>query len=280
MKPEEVNSSAQNFVQSFFASKSEDISKITEALCKAHLDMSVAHKDSTAGGSGFSYKYANLTAIYNATNKALSDHGLSIVQLEIPDSTCIRLRTMLTHTSGQWFAAETSLSNDLIVKMNPKNPMHGRGSIITYLRRYAWLSICGIPQDDEDDDDANGGNKGQPNQFYDQRYYQSNTYQKPPQSTTQNTTQNKITSEQVQQLTYYLNGLYGGDKKLFLEEISGLLGRKNVSCRNLTLSEANRIIKELDFYEQKQRQTPMSDEQDDSTPVKQTGTDDEVKEDA
>ena len=144
--------------------QSDTIGKIVEALCKAQMKFDPIIKDVKA----HQHKFAPLPACYNSTRKALCDNGLTVIQpMNSLDDGRFILETILGHISGEFFKSYTDLTQILVnvidwLKVNSSNsktpnsktpnPLHTWGSIITYTRRYAYLSIIGAISEDEDND--------------------------------------------------------------------------------------------------------------------------------
>lgn len=103
------------------------------------------------GARPYTFWYAPLDAVLDATGSALRANGLSLIQ-PLQGGSPARIRTMLLHTSGEWIASEVSL---------PATPTTAQelGSLITYLRRYAVSAMLGVTT--EEDDDANAGDGNQ-----------------------------------------------------------------------------------------------------------------------
>ena len=132
--------------------QSESIAALSAALSKAQAIMEGAAKDSA--NPFFKSKYADLSAVWDACRKPLTDNGLSVVQTadfmpEHPDMVCVE--TILCHSSGEWIRGRLAVKP---VKPDPQSV----GSCITYLRRYSLQSIVGIAPED-DDGNAAGGNE-------------------------------------------------------------------------------------------------------------------------
>jgi hypothetical protein len=133
--------------------QSESIAKLSEALAKAQGVMEGASKDSS--NPFFKSKYADLSSVWEACRKPLSDNGLSVVQTSefIPEhSDMICIETMLCHSSGEWIRGRLAVKP---VKSDPQSA----GSCITYLRRYSLQSIVGIAPEDDDGNAASGKGK-------------------------------------------------------------------------------------------------------------------------
>lgn len=131
--------------------------------------------------------YADMASAVEATRPALSEAGLAVMQfpatrtgsvtrsyreetqngegqkvtrpvyfsdntpmMETVPVVFVTIRTRVIHVSGQWIESVLEIP----VSMGNR-PAQAIGSVITYGRRYAWMSILGVASD-EDDDDGNG----------------------------------------------------------------------------------------------------------------------------
>lgn len=121
--------------------QSESIAELATSLAKAQAQMEGARQDSK--NPFFKSDYADLTSVWNACRKPLTDHGLAIVQTVEPKEDKMILVTTLAHASGQWMKSYLPL---IVTKMDPQ----GVGASITYARRFALAAIVGIcPKDDD-----------------------------------------------------------------------------------------------------------------------------------
>jgi hypothetical protein len=123
---------------------SEQIGELAKALAVARKKFKAVRKEQT--NPFFKSKYADLSAVIDATETALSEHGLSIVQSPFTQDGYAGVTTMLMHESGQWMRA------DLVLPVT-KNDAQGVGSATTYARRYAYQAFVNVAA--ETDDDAN-----------------------------------------------------------------------------------------------------------------------------
>lgn len=124
-----------------------------EALAKAQGQFPVIEKTrnvtvKTKDGGNYSFDYAPLDEIIDATRPALSANGLSVMQLPKVDNGVVSVTTCLAHSSGgsvefamSWPVADSARIQDM-------------GGIVTYLRRYALTGMLGVAADS--DDDASG----------------------------------------------------------------------------------------------------------------------------
>ena len=123
--------------------KSEEIDKLSAALCKAQTEMGGAVKD--AKNPFFKSSYADLTSVIKAIKEPFANNGLSYSQFPVTSEGGggVGVETILLHTSGQYLASEFYLP---LAKKDPQ----GGGSAITYARRYALQAMAGIPTADDD----------------------------------------------------------------------------------------------------------------------------------
>ena len=121
---------------------SESIAKLSAALVAFHAKMGKVSKDSV--NPYFNSKYASLSTILTAITPALTEAGLSIVQMPASSN---QLTTMLVHSSGEWIASTMDL-------MPIKNDPQAQGSAITYARRYAVGAFLSLNIDEDDDASA------------------------------------------------------------------------------------------------------------------------------
>ena len=132
---------------------SEDIAKLSAALCSAQCEVENATKN--AVNPHFKNQYADLPAVLEAVRPVLNKHGLAVVQHPgFEDGVCT-LTTMLIHKSGEWIQSESASP---ISKQDPQ----GIGSAVTYLRRYSLASVMGISQADDDGNAASGPRRAPP----------------------------------------------------------------------------------------------------------------------
>ena len=130
--------------------KSENIGKLTEALSKAQSVIKGAITDSE--NPFFRSRYADLSSVWVACRKPLTDNGLAILQtgLFIPEHPeMVAIETTMSHSSGEFV---TGVMAGKPVKNDPQSI----GSCVTYLRRYSLAAICGISPEDDDGNAATG----------------------------------------------------------------------------------------------------------------------------
>jgi len=128
---------------------SPTIKSIAKALTTFHVKVDTIKKD--AKNPFFKSSYASLPNILDAITEPLIECGLSIVQFPTGID---GLTTMLMHESGEWISAE--------YQMRPvKDDPQGRGSCLSYMRRYSLISVLFLNTDE--DDDANLATHGRSN---------------------------------------------------------------------------------------------------------------------
>lgn len=123
------------------------IGELSSALAKAQAEIKGALKDSN--NPFFKSKYADLSSVWEACRKPLTDHGLSVVQTLSGDSSAVIVMTMLCHSSGEWIRDAISV---IPVQQTPQ----GVGSTVTYARRYALAAIAGVAPEDDDGNSGSG----------------------------------------------------------------------------------------------------------------------------
>ncbi len=128
--------------------KSEQLNELAAALAKAQaaIKQPVKARKATikSDKTSYSYSYADLPAIIEAYRAPFAEQGLSIIQSVRTEERCVKITTMLLHSSGQWVLDELSMS---VAENRPQ----AVGSAITYGRRYAISAMVGIAPDEDDD---------------------------------------------------------------------------------------------------------------------------------
>ena len=124
--------------------KIKPIPRLAVALALAQAKITDAKLNKTNSFTNSSY--ADLTSVWSACRKVLTDNDLSIIQRFFDnDRGELVLETILLHTSGESISSELKL-------MGPIRDWHSMGSAITYARRYSICALVGIAPDGEDDD--------------------------------------------------------------------------------------------------------------------------------
>lgn len=132
--------------------QSETITDLATALIEAKKKFLPALK--TAVNPAFKSKYTDLATAIAATETALLEYGLVLLQSphsDIPNHT-VAVTTRLMHKSGQFM--EGSLEMPAIGRNG--FDAQSMGSAITYARRYALMAFLGIAPEDDDGNAASG----------------------------------------------------------------------------------------------------------------------------
>lgn len=214
---------------------SESIGKLAAAITKLQGSLGSVSKDSTAKidsktGRSFSYTYADLGAVWAAIREPLASNGLAVIQAPMTSDAGDVLVTTLVHSSGEWARSCTRLP------VADKNDPKALGSSITYMRRYALMSLLGIVTDDDDGTAAAGqggsyGRKGQP----------AKKVQAPPEPEPEAApTPAGLSPEKASGLHAKLAG-FGVPQLLHAEFASAVVGREVSSFKELTTRDATRI---------------------------------------
>jgi hypothetical protein len=129
--------------------KSDAIGELTKALTVFQKGAPKITKDQiakvpTKSGSEYTYKYADLSDIWDKIRGPLADNGLAVIQMPTTMQNEPALTTVLAHESGEWVEDTMKLP---IMQETPQ----GHGSAITYARRYSLCSVLGIVADSDND---------------------------------------------------------------------------------------------------------------------------------
>lgn len=112
--------------------------------------------DGREGGS-YTFSYAPLDVILDATRPALTANELALTQVLHGGGgrDPMMLRTVLFHSSGQFLSSEVVLTS---VGSSPQE----LGSAITYMRRYVITALLGVASEEDDDGNHASGNETRP----------------------------------------------------------------------------------------------------------------------
>lgn len=125
--------------------QSQEINELATALAKAQASVRNPSKDKH--NPHFKSKYADLAAGLECILPALSEHGLSVVQIPDVKPDMLILRTRLMHASGQWIEGDWLVARLNGGQLNPQM----MGSALTYARRQSLFAMVGIAGADDDD---------------------------------------------------------------------------------------------------------------------------------
>ncbi len=137
---------------------SPSLGALAKALAAATGEFGQINKDRTvqvrSDKGSYTFAYATLGEIVDATRPALSRHGLVCVQMLAQAGQRTVLVTRLLHESGEW------MEGCAPVQPAGQGPQ-ALGSAVTYMRRYAYTALLGVVADDDDDGNAGQGNKAE-----------------------------------------------------------------------------------------------------------------------
>lgn len=120
-------------------------SKLAEALTKALADLAVVDKGRKANAGSYSYEYADIGDIINATRPVLAKHGLvALTPVHGYGDDRLACTVLLIHESGEQLELGP-------LPFPPGRDAQSSGSQITYHRRYALLAALGMATGDDDD---------------------------------------------------------------------------------------------------------------------------------
>lgn len=136
-------------------SMSDNVNEIFGALAKAQGKIQPASKDKS--NPFFKSKYADLSSVWDACREALSENGLSVIQIPQTKPEGTFLISILGHSSGQW------IRGDVLVPL-AKNDPQSVGSALTYFRRYCLSSLVGVAPEDDDGEKAQSSFRSQKTQ--------------------------------------------------------------------------------------------------------------------
>lgn len=136
--------------------QSETIGKLAEALSKfqgslKQPKLSKSVKVATKDGRSYTFQYADLAACISAAAPELQKNGLAVIQT-IQGQVLV---TTLAHSSGEFIHSQIPLNQQTLFS----TAFQQIGSMITYLKRYAYCAILGIVADEDDDANAACGNQ-------------------------------------------------------------------------------------------------------------------------
>lgn len=120
--------------------------EVSAAFVKAQKEFGPALKTKT--NPHLRTAYADLSSVIEAIIDALNENGLAVMQKSVRCDDGVVVETVFIHTSGEMLSA-----GELHVPAPKKDPQ-GFGSALTYCRRYALMSACGIAPEDDDGEAA------------------------------------------------------------------------------------------------------------------------------
>ena len=130
---------------------SNTIVKLSMALSKAQAKMPKVKFD--AKNPFLKNAYATLGAVIDASREVLAENGLALTQFPISQEGRVGVRSILTHESGEFIEDTITLVPEMSKGLSINQ---SAGVTITYLRRYAWVSILGMYADEDTDGNGEG----------------------------------------------------------------------------------------------------------------------------
>ena len=141
--------------------------ELIKALAKAQSQFPDIPKNKTVvvtmdSGGKYTFKYADLDSIINATRGPLTENGLAVTQNVAYDPTGAKdanngvrmlLYTWIMHSSGQYMRHETPA-----VFVKAKNANQAMGSMTTYAQRRGMRTALVIATDEDEDGNSADGN--------------------------------------------------------------------------------------------------------------------------
>jgi len=130
------------------------MNKIAAAFVKAQKEFGPALK--TKSNPHLKSKYADLASCVEAVIDALNNNGIALMQHTHDCDSGVIVETVFLHESGE--VLSTGRLHVPAVKADPQ----GYGSALTYARRYALMTACGIAPEDDDGQAASKQTKATP----------------------------------------------------------------------------------------------------------------------
>ena len=137
--------------------QSAETCAIVAALAKAQGSFLPVHRNRTVevnlkdGKGKYTFAYATLDSVLDATRKALSENGICHTAMVCDGMIVVKLM----HESGQFFAA-------VLPVPQPSAGWQAFGSAITYARRYLLGPLLGVASEEDDDGNGADGNSAHP----------------------------------------------------------------------------------------------------------------------
>lgn len=192
--------------------------------------------------NGYNYKYASLTAVWNAVQAPLMECGLVVTQVlkEPPAGFDVCVHTILTHP-------ETGDQVESVLPMtSPKKDPQGFGSLITYARRYALVALLGLVADE--DTDASDNKEPELKEINGEMFqYTDQGWQRTPEA-----------QKEYAQATSEFKKLRASIG-LSIKDVEQLFGVKVTT--GLSIGEVSNLIDKLLDYQQRREQNQLTDEE-------------------
>ena len=194
---------------------SDSITKLAAALAKAQAEMPAAPMNAT--NPFLHNRYADLGSVIEASRPILAKNGLSVSQFPTGGGSGIGVSTILMHESGEWLESEMTLP---LGDEKGKSQAQVAGSIITYLRRYAYASVLGMYADEDTDGEPSKGN-GQGKQQQNSRPPAQASKTQPPAQNRPAPANGELTYEQACEVLNHEGVKYGDLDNVALANMTG-----------------------------------------------------------
>jgi hypothetical protein len=131
--------------------RSEAVGELMEALAAAQPKFPAIVKERTAEviskrtGGRYTYAYADLADVLDAVRPALAEHGIALFQCPIEAEGQAGALTVIAK-GEQWVGVS------MLVPYDPTLGAQGKGSAVTYARRYGLTALLALAARGEDDD--------------------------------------------------------------------------------------------------------------------------------
>lgn len=121
----------------------EDAAIVLKGFSDALTHIEGVRRSEEANTGSYTIKYASLSAVLAEAKRCLAESSMSLSQVPTVEDGHLAIKTMLIDEKGRYIIF------DPIVFPLPRDPQ-AIGSAITYGRRYALVTIFGMPVDDDD----------------------------------------------------------------------------------------------------------------------------------
>jgi len=116
---------------------------------------------------GAKASYADLPKVLDTATPILTKHGLVLFQFPTEGGDNVSVYSLLAHKSGQWIGAALSMPVEIPRTKDGRQLMsrgQAVGTVVSYCRRYSFISIIGASTPEEDNDADTTGEQPQARQ--------------------------------------------------------------------------------------------------------------------
>ncbi len=123
----------------------EEKKGLYDALPRAQATYSVAHK--TGYNPHYKSSFSTFEDLVLASRESLTREGIAVVQyVETKEGDKDYFVTVLMHKS------EEIIKSQVLITVKDRSDVQKWGSVVSYLKRYMYASMCGIATSESDDD--------------------------------------------------------------------------------------------------------------------------------